>query len=276
MNQLSLEPIRIDFEALEFELPDQLDNLAALELFEHQVLIAYGDVEEAWDAMSHAYTRAAYHIHMILEHRLWRHRKKIEIIDGIEREYQVYNFQEDYLSDLAQNTMKGFKVSTVKQFHQTIRMYKELGWSREQIENATIRTLNLVSKRIEKDYLTGKPIGLKHGELPPDTSLEDHIIQVTNEVVASPDRPDVSFTKRELEAHLDQKLANRKPGIEFIRIAGKDMSTIQYSYTIYESDGMMSNRSKFGKVQVIWDPEPPMEVKLKFFEKLGIDFGDIQ
>lgn len=254
-------------EQLEFDLPAKLNNLASLEAFEQQVFIAFGDVERAWDDVSRAYTRAAYHIHMILEHQLWRHRQtKGE--DG--QEYSMYNYQEDYLADLAQNTLKGFKVSTVKQFHSTIRMYKAMGWSRQQIEEATIRVLNKVSKRVEKDYVTGAPMGYKDGKVPEGKDLVTHLNEVTQEVIKRIDAPDIVFTNRDLDIHLDQQLANRKPMIDFRRLYGRPMTEVQWAYELTDDAGQLTP-SKYGILRLYWEGDPPESVKIALLNKLGIN-----
>lgn len=259
------QPVQLDLDELQFDLTANLDNLASLEMFEQQVFIANGDIDDGFRLVSDGYTRAAYHIHMILHHRLWRHRPN-------EYGQPMYESQDDYIKDLAQNLGKGFQPSTIKQFHTTIRMYRQIGWDREEIERAGITPLNKIAQRVDKDYATSAPKGLRHGKLPEGVSLPEYINQVTLEVLEAEGKPDVKLTGRELEVHLDQRLANRKPLIEFRRVYGSDMSKVQWVYELTDDVGQLTP-SKYGVLHIQWQGDPPTSVIEKFFQKLGIDLS---
>lgn len=261
--------IEIDIADLEFDLPDELRSVNSLELFEEQVVIAFDDIEEAYQAVNDAYTRAAYHVHMIMEYDLWRLRtvKEVDPETGEVTERQLHGSQEEYLEDLAGKTLRGFAVSTCKQFHTSIRVARHLGYSRHEIEDRGIYIFNEINKRVEKDHNTGTPLALKDGRPPGGREINDYLREVVEETVAS-GSPDVILKPRDFKLEIERRLSPYTAKIDFFRLPGKDMTKIQWSYELYDEAGML--QGKYGTVSFQWEGDVPEGVKVKFLQKLGV------
>lgn len=256
----------IDIQDIGFDLPKELNTPQSLKFFEDQVFIAYGDVNEAYNLAKDGYTRLAYHTYMLLEHNLWRHHK---LPDG----EQMFGTQEEYLEHLAAHSIRGFAISTVKGFNTSIRMAIQLGMSRERIESVGIHIINEVSKLVEKDYKTGKPLRLKDGELPPDRELNEYILEAINTIAADNSRPDIILRPKDVKAELNRLLAPNRPAINFTRYPGQAMNTIRWEYELFDEEGRMTP-SRFGNLYIQWTDDPPAAVIEKFFQMIRVNLGN--
>lgn len=259
--------IEIDINSLEFELPTELDNLHSLEVFEGQVVIAFSDLEEAYGEVNDAYTRAAYHIHMLLEHQLWRHRLTPDRPDPITGKMMykpLYNIQEDFLEDLASRTVRGFGVSTVKGFHTALRRARQLGFTRQQIEASGVHVFNQIAKKLEP----GESLKLKDGPPPGGKGTLEYLREVVETVTANPERPDIVLKPHDFKIQLEKMLSPRKARIEFNRMPGQPMTTFQWFYDRASDDGMPD--IKVGNIHVQFADSPPNAVIEEFFRLLKV------
>ncbi len=264
--------IEIDIGELEFNLPPELNNLNSLELFEQQVVIAFGDIEQAYTDVNDAYTRAAYHIHMVLEHDMWQHRLVPDNdMPGVYK--QLHSSQEDYLADLAGKTMRGFAVSTAKGFHTAFRMARQLGYSKQQIESRGIYIFNEISKKfVDKKYDTGEPIRLKDGSTPPQgKTVNQHIIDTIEQVTTNPDRPDIVLKPKHFKLELQRQLAPRTPRVEFRHYPGNDMTNLVWEYERFDDAGQLDFKS--GELIIQFKGNPPTSVLERFYDLLKVDLN---
>lgn len=266
MTQISIDvPIStIDISDLEFNLPSELDNLRSLETFEEQVVIAFGDIDEAYTAVSDAYTRAAYHIHMIMEYDLWRHRLTPE-------GQPLHDTQEEYLADLADRTMRGFAVSTAKGFNTAFLLARDLGYSRQEIEKRGVYIFREMSKYVDKEYGTGKPLRLKDGSTPPDgKTVEEHLKSTVEQITSDSEKPaDVVLRPRQFKLELDRALAPHKPEIWFQRFSDNGKDTYHWFYQRVLDDGTLYHRD--GKAKLELEGDPPQEVTDKLLTALKLN-----
>lgn len=264
--------IEVDIADLEFDLPPELDNINSLELFEQQVVIAFGDIEQAYTDVNDAYTRAAYHIHMILEYGLWKHRQVEDSeLPGVYKQFHAT--QEDYLADLAGKTMRGFAVSTAKSFHTAFKIARHhLGYSKAEIEARGVYIFKEISKYVEKEHETGKPLRLKDGSIPPGgKTVIEHLRDTVESVTANPERPDIVLKPKHFKLELQRQLAPRTPRVEFRHYPGRDMTQLTWEYERYNDDGMPDFKSD--NLTIKWSGDPPTIVMEKFYDMLKIDLN---
>lgn len=253
--------LELDLEHLDFDLPGDLITLDTLERFERQVEIGFGDAEAAQDDLVDAYTRIAYHVHMILQNFLWR--KRLD-----EEGRPLFEFQEDYLNHLAERSVRGFSVPTMKKFHTAIRMARHLGYTRAEIEQRGIHIFSEVSHLVKKDYTTGEPTGLNHGSTK-DQEVKKLLVETIEELTTSPGKPDVVLKPRDFKLELQRRLAPGRPQISFRRYPGQALNTLRWEFERTDDEGQLDFQG--GDLFINWQGNPPTSVVEWLHRKLGVD-----
>jgi hypothetical protein len=203
--------------------PKNLDSLNGLELFEEQVILASQDMGDARD-------RFAYHLHLILEHRLWRHRKT-------ESGDMAFTDQQEYLEYLSSRCLAA--ISTMKAYHGAIRLAKHLGYdTMETIGQIGLSIFMDMRDRLEIKRDTGEPLGLRYGKLPEGKELKSYLHEVIEQV--SPDEKTVALRPYDRRRTLDQIMCVGVPRIEFdIPDMTNNPGYITWHVEMYEEDGML-------------------------------------
>lgn len=205
--------------SMSFSLSPELDSEVGLRFFEEQVILAAEDWNDAK-------TRFAYHVHMILEHNLYRH-----ALDDTGQ--PVFPAQKDYLAYLDQ--VVGRAVSTMKRDHGAIKMAKAIGLSTpQQIDEVGIEVLVDTFEGFKTDRDTGEPLGLKSGRIPVEKTPVEYARQVVTELSRSRNG-NINLRRGDYKKELQRLLSPYKPIVRIERYE----HYFRWTFEQYQYDGML-------------------------------------
>jgi hypothetical protein len=207
-----------------FHLPRKMDSIEGLLAFEGQVEIAAGDVAEST-------VRLAYHVHMILQHQLWRH---MMLDDG---KTPAFGTQNEYLDYLASKIYAG--TSTMKAYHTAMRLAKSLGYSIDDILEKGLSIFNEVCRRVKLDRSTGEPLSLKSGKLPEGYNISGYLQEVIEEVGPS-DSHEMRLRGGDIRRELDNKLLRNRPRIDFDIPDENHPEIVTWHVELYQDDMLVN------------------------------------
>lgn len=209
------------------ELPDGFDSKEGLDAFEEQVVIAAVDIAQGT-------VRFSYHIHMILQYELWRHRKTE---DGGPA-FNTQNEYLEYMSDLcAANGARITGVSTMKAYNTAFKLAKSVGYELPEIEEKGLGVFNEVAQLLVLSK-SGEPVRLKYGELPEGYNATGYVREVIDEVGPS-DNHEMKLYGSDIKRSLQNKLANKRPIIEFDIPDPSKPEIVTWHVEQYDSEGAL-------------------------------------
>lgn len=248
-------PAKYEHQLETFQLPEELDNLDGLLQFENQIVIASRDLSEAMD-------RFGFHVHMILEYKLWRHR-----LDGKNR--PLFNTQEDYLEYLEPRCRAG--VSTMKSYHTGSRLAVWLGFDTiEKISRGGLTLFVEMAKMAKLDRETGKPIGPKSGSLPAGKDPITYYREVAEKMISDKESGlnDRSYNQRK---KLGQLMEPSKPRVEFDIPDKRNPLYVIWVAEAYDGDGMLiPYPGNYGLIKA----DSPEFVLLEWYKHVGVTWKD--
>lgn len=244
-------PAKYERELETFVLPKELDNLDGLLQFEGEVISSAATLSDAMD-------RFGFHLHIILENRMWRHHKTS---DG----QPSFDNQQEYLEWLAVKSRTG--VSTMKSYHSACRFGRAIGLTDvKQISEVGLPMLVEVSDYVVTDRNTGEPLRLKYGQPPEGKEIKEYLREAVSDFASRDFVP-----PHEKRKELGRVFAPGRPRVQFDILDPRLPGNVIWVAEMWDKDGMLVEiPGNYGPIT----SKTPQFVLQEWYKRLGVDWKE--